>query len=99
MTPLERFALDNQLTRSVSREFRRLANDCQRLGVAVCNGDPHPRNPKPADKGENCELWQADLDATAAKLATLAKRHGFDGIQFPGLWPSLKKDSRDVYIP
>lgn len=99
ITPQERFAKEWNVDIDRVAVIVRLGNECASLGVKECNGDPHPRNPDKTDKNKNAQLWGHDRDVAAQELLRYAESYGFTGVEFNGLYPSLKKGEIDVPIP
>lgn len=98
ITKQERFAEDWNVPLDRVSVMVRLGEDCAKLGVKECNGDPHPRNPK-EDKDKNAQLWGHDRDIAAQELLRYAERFGFTEVVFAGLYPSLKKGEAFADIP
>lgn len=97
MTALQRFARDHSMPHHTAAKMRRLAENAGRANVAASNGDPHPMNPDPTDKNENARLWSDDLDTITDTLLTIAVAHGFAGIEYNGLYPTLIKNGRPAH--
>lgn len=99
MTSAERFAHEYGIDVDRVAVLVRLGVECAQLGTHECNGDPHPRNPDKSDKNVNARLWGHDRDVAAAELLRYAETYGFTAVEFNGLYPTLKKNERDVYLP
>lgn len=99
MTTQERFATDWGIDIDRVLVIVRMAKECKRLNEKFSNGDPHPRNPDPADKNRNAELWGNAVDVAANELLRYVERFGFTGIEFAGLGPTLKRGEQFVEVP
>jgi hypothetical protein len=75
-------------------ELKRLINKRVRERTHHCNGDPHPHVSDRNDKNACSEAWDQASNKTEDKLEELAKRLGFDDVDFGvGLYPVLEKDN------
>src|SRR5688500_11797527 len=100
MTSEEKFGQQYGMNEDRVRVLFRRARALAKLGVKVCNGDPHPKNRNQDDKSENARLWQHVLDCDAVEVERYAQQYGFKGIEFNGLTPSLiTKDGHTVILP
>lgn len=70
-----------------------------RYNERYCNGDRHPRSENPEDKAENARHWKADVARAANDILTVAQPYGFTGVEFTGLYPTLKRGNQYVEIP
>ncbi len=78
-----RFAAEHGLTVDQVEELIRLAHRAHTAGVRACNA------PDPQHKEQRA----------ADRFATCARALGFTGVDWPGLWPVLRKGSFDVHLP
>lgn len=87
------FAQTHGLPLTEVLKFQRLGRKYAKQREAFCNGDPHPK-----DKNENCRLWDADSDKTAAKMTTLIRLWRFDHLDFGvGLYPTIQRTKSDSH--
>ena len=84
MTPAQRFAEDYKLTDEQVGILAQQARLAAKASEAVHNSG----NQKAADE------WQRIADRRIATFEVTAKRLGFDGVDWPGLYPTVTKGSR-----
>lgn len=97
-TQTEHFAISHCMPISVAKKLFRLHNRAGQLGEYICNGEPHHADNASGEKQENSQLWQREQDKLDKEILCLIKPYGFEGIEYNGLWPTLRKGGRDVYI-
>jgi len=101
MTTQERFAEEYEMAMRRVQLIRGIANRCGQQNEKACNGDPHPALAVWANKDKNLctKRWQADLDESTQQLLDTVKGHGFTGVEYTGLYPTLKRGDQFVEIP
>jgi len=96
---LESFASEHGMTVNDVHQLLQLANRCGRCNTYWCNGDPHTLNQNHDDKNENSRLWAIEFDDATAQLQKFVDEFGFGEVEYNGLYPTLKRNGRDVYPP
>lgn len=99
MTVRERFAREHGMTGDEVRRLVRLARMAGERNERFCNGDPHPNSSDPEDKSENSAHWATSMNAVTDAIIELITPHGFTGVEYTGLGPTLKRGERFVEIP
>lgn len=80
-----------------------LASAIARAGEHECNGDHftlyHDSSVDMNDKNVCAQLWGKHRDQLLEKLSALVVLLGFDAVELHGLYPSLRRNGRDVFLP
>lgn len=86
MTPLQRFARENGLRLAVAKAIVRSAIKVEKTGVDYSNND---------DGG----VSERRYIAAQREFKALIIANGFNDYDMPGLWPTLIKDGKIIYLP
>ena len=85
MTPLQRFAEDNNISVQAAHTIVRYANNLAKLGEQECN--------------EGSAVVGHKLHAAHVKFFNYIRKQGFEGYGMPGLYPILNKGGKFIHLP